>query len=106
VRVLFDQGTPVPLRRFLQAHHVETAFERGWNRLANDALLEVAERERFQVLVTTDQNLRYQQNLAGRTIAVVALTSTSWPRIRQVVTHVREAVDSAQPGTIREVVIP
>ena len=79
MRILFDQGTPVPLRSFLVNNHVETAFERGWNTLKNGALLVAAEREGFEILLTTDRNLRYQQNLTGVSIAIIVLSSTSWP---------------------------
>ncbi len=65
MKILFDQGTPVPLRRHLSGHDVTTAYEAGWSNLANGDLLRVAEQAGFQVLVTTDQNLRYQQNLDG-----------------------------------------
>ena len=80
MRVLFDQGKPAPLRRVLPLHIVETAFERGWSTLVNGELLSAAEAAGFDVLVTTDMNLRYQQDLASRRIAIVLLTSTSWPR--------------------------
>jgi len=66
MRVLFDQGTPVPLLRHLPDHRVETAHGRGWSNLRNGALLDRAEAEGFELLVTTDQSLRHQQNLAGR----------------------------------------
>jgi hypothetical protein len=66
MRILFDQGTPVPLRQHLTSHLVDTAFERGWSTLRNGELLDVAEHERYDLLITTDQNLRYQQQLATR----------------------------------------
>jgi hypothetical protein len=78
VRILFDQGTPVPLRESLPQHEVSTAYERGWSTLKNGELLDVAEREGFEVLVTTDSRLRHQQNLGARRIAIVCLLSTSW----------------------------
>ncbi len=106
MRVLFDQGTPVPLRRFLSRHEVATAYERGWSRLKNGDLLDIAEKDGFDVLVTTDTNLKYQQNLATRRIAVVVLGSTSWPRIRMVATEVVQAVDAAMVGSFTEVRIP
>jgi hypothetical protein len=84
VRVLFDQGTPVPLRKLLEPHLVDTAFERGWSLLKNGELLTVAEQAGFEGFVTTDRNLRYQQNLDGRRIAIIVLSSTSWPRIQPV----------------------
>ena len=81
MRALFDQGTPVPLRRRLPDHRVETAYERGWSDLRNSAVLDRAEAEGFDVLVTTDQSLRHQQNLAARRLSVLVPMSTSWPRI-------------------------
>jgi len=106
VRVLFDQGTPVPLRKHLAAHQIVTTFELGWNNLKNGELLQKSEESGFSVLVTTDQNLRYQQNLTGRTIAIIVLTTTSWPRIEREVERVVRAVDSAAPSSYVEVPIP
>ena len=81
MRILFDQGTPVPLRKLLNSHQVETAFERSWSTLTNGELLATAEQEDFKVFVTTDKNLGNQQNVSGLKIAIVVLSSTSWPRI-------------------------
>lgn len=72
MKILFDQGTPVPLRLALAGHSVTTAYEMGWADLANGDLLRVVEAQGFEVLVTTDKKLRYQQNLTGRTIAILA----------------------------------
>ena len=106
MRVLFDQGTPVPLRKHLSAHQVVTTFELGWNKLKNGELLQKAEEDGFSVLVTTDQNLRYQQSLVGRKIAIVVLATTSWPRIERTVESVAKAVDAATPGSYVEVPVP
>ncbi len=106
MRILFDQGTPAPLRRFLHHHEVVTAYERGWARLTNGLLLEAAESAGFELLVTTDTNLRYQQNLAERRIGIVVLTTTSWPRIQRATESVAQAVESAFPGCYIEVPIP
>jgi hypothetical protein len=103
VRVLFDQGTPAPLRHALVGHSVETAFDLGWGTLQNGALLAAAEAEGFEVLLTTDKNLKFQQNLAGRRLAVVVLSTTSWPRIRTATEKVLEAVECARPGSFTEV---
>jgi len=81
MKILFDQGTPVPLRTFLIGHQIETAYERGWAALENGALLDAAQAAGVNLLITTDQNLKYQQSLATRLIAVVVLSSTSGPRI-------------------------
>ena len=106
MRVLFDQGTPLPLREALINHVVSTAYERGWSTLKNGELLDIAEASAFDVFVTTDSRLRYQQNLSTRRIAVVCLLSTSWPRIRRVVSSVVDAVGAASPGSYFEVPVP
>ncbi len=103
MRVLFDQGTPVPLRKYLSAHEVVTTFELGWDALTNGDLLLQADREGFQVLVTTDQNLKYQQELSSRMIAIVVITTTSWPRIQQFVADVVFTVESATPSSYAEI---
>lgn len=81
MRVLFDQGVPSPLRVALSEHLVSTAREMGWDTLKNGELLSAAEIE-FEVFVTTDQSLKYQQNLQGRRLAMLVLPTTSWPRIQ------------------------
>jgi hypothetical protein len=106
VRVLFDQGTPVPLRDSLQQHEISTAFECGWSELNNGELLDTAEREGFAVFVTTDTKLKFQQNLAGRRIAIVALLTTSWPRIERATAEIVRAIAAATPGSYTEVSIP
>jgi hypothetical protein len=106
VRVLFDQGTPEPLRHLLAQHEVATAYERGWSRLKNGELLEAAENEGYEVLVTTDSNLKHQQNLQRRRIAIVVLSTPSWPRIQRSSTSVVPAIERATPGSYAEVAIP
>ncbi len=103
VKVLFDQGTPAPLRNALTAHEVETAFERGWSTLENGRLIAEAEAAGFEVFVTTDRNLKYQQNLATRTIAIVVLLTTSWPRIERQLAVVVKTVDAAVSNSYTEV---
>jgi hypothetical protein len=102
MKVLFDQGVPVPLRRQLVGHEIETVYERGWATLKNGALLSAAEGAGFAVFVTTDQQLRYQQNLAGRRLAILVLGTTSWPRIRAHVALVQSTLDSLAIGDYRE----
>jgi hypothetical protein len=106
VRVLFDQGTPAPLRTHLAPHEVVTAFELNWGALENGALLAQAESRGFDVLVTTDQNLLHQQNLRLRTVAIVVLTTTSWPRIRAAVPAIADAISAAVAGSYVEVNVP
>jgi len=105
VKVLFDQGTPVPLRRYLRPHEVTTVYELGWSTLQNGSLISQAEAAGFDVLITTDKNWKYQQNLSERSLAVVVLLSTSWPKIQAKVSEVVVAIDGAAKGSYIEVPI-
>jgi hypothetical protein len=105
MRILFDQGTLVPLRQHLTSHLVDTVFERGWSTLRNGELLDVAEHERYDLLITTDQNLRYQQHLAARVLAIIMLLSTSWPRIQRRIEAIQTAVERVVPGEYEEIAI-
>ncbi|MDT5124201.1 MAG: hypothetical protein QOC96_3683 [Acidobacteriota bacterium] len=106
MKILFDQGTPVPLRNHLPHHSVETAYEKGWSNLQNGELLARAEADGFDALITTDQNLRHQQNLMGRKISVVVLLTTSWPRIKPHLAPVVQAIDQLHPGSYEEIAFP
>lgn len=106
MRILFDQGTPAPLRRYLGGHEVVTLYERGWSGLKNGELLDAAEQDGFDVLVTTDSNMRYQQNLTGRRIAIVVLTTTRWPRIQSATDTVVQIIDQVTESSYTEVTIP
>jgi hypothetical protein len=97
MRILFDQGTPAPLRRALAGHTVLTAFEMRWTELDNGALLDAAELQ-FDALITTDRNLRYQQNISGRKLAIMVLPTTSWPTIQAHLSQVVSAVNSLRIG--------
>jgi predicted nuclease of predicted toxin-antitoxin system len=105
--VLFDNGTPRTLASFLIDHHTVTeARARGWQELENGELLNHAEAAGFEVLVTTDKNLVYQQNLAGRKIAIVVLGQGRWTLIKPNLAQIVAAVDAAKPGSFAEVEIP
>ena len=106
MQILFDQGTPVPLRRSLTGHVVATAYELGWSTVTNGDLIRLAEQEGYELLITTDTNLRYQQNLRSRSIAILVLTTTSWPRIRQFTTEIQAVVDAISEGDYQELLIP
>jgi hypothetical protein len=105
MRILFDQGTPAPLRTVLTAHAVSTAYEMGWTELDNGALLKATE-EKFDALITTDKQLQYQQRLKGRRLAILILPSTSWPKIQLYLPQVISAVDGLKPGEVRELTFP
>ena len=99
MKVLFDQGTPAPLRKSLTSHEVITAHEQRWSQLQNGELIAAAEVAGFEVFVTTDKNLKYQQNLAGRSLAIIVLLTTSWPRIKNHLPTAVAAIDQAQKGS-------
>lgn len=105
MRILFDQGTPAPLRHALIGHTVSTAYEMEWTQLDNGALLAAAEMQ-FDVFVTTDQNLRHQQNLSGRQLAILILPTTSWPKIRARAKQVISAVNALRPGDVVDLNLP
>ena len=104
--VLFDNGTPRGLARFLTGHSVEEARERGWEELANGDLIDVAEQAGFAVLVTTDKNIWHQQNLKARRIALVVLEHSQWPMVKLVAESIAAAVNAAEPGSYAEVAVP
>jgi len=105
MKILFDQGTPVPLRKYLTEHSVTTAYKEGWSNLSNGDLLKSAEDKGYQIFVTTDRNLRYQQNLSDRQIAIVVLLSTSWPRIRTQTDKVCGVINEIKLGDYAEISI-
>jgi hypothetical protein len=104
--ILVDNGTPRGLAQFLVGHSVEEARSRGWEELANGELIDAAEQAGFEVMVTTDKNIRYQQNLKGRKIALVVLEHSQWPMVKLVAQDIATAVNNAQPGSYLEVEIP
>lgn len=104
--VLFDHSTPAPLTSYLIGHTVTEARDRGWDRLSNGDLLAEAERAGFDVLLTADKNIRYQQNLSGRRIAIVVLSTPQWPVVRLHSERIAAAVSAATPGSYTEVNIP
>jgi len=105
VKILFDQGVPRPLRRYLAGHLINTTAERGWSTLENGVLLDRAEEDGYQLLITTDQSLRHQQNFAGRKIAILVLLSTAWPLIQLRVKEIQAAVNGMTPGDYKEISI-
>ena len=92
--------------RWLHGHTVEEALARGWDRLTNGELLKVAEEAGFDVLLTTDKNIQYQQNLKGRRIAIVVLGNPQRPAVHRYIERVVAAVNAATPGSYAEVEIP
>ena len=106
MRILLDHNTPAPLRYALLGHQVETAYERGWAELQNRDLITEAESAGFDLLITTDQGIRYQQNWAARSIALLVLSTNDWTQLRRFKGRIVEAIDSIQPSARVELEVP
>ena len=104
--ILFDYGTPRSIARWLHGHTVVEAIAKGWERLSNGALLNAAEEAGFDLLLSTDKNIRYQQNLEGRRIAIVILGNPQRPAVHRYIDRAVVAVNAATPGSYTEVEIP
>jgi hypothetical protein len=106
MKVLFDNGVPWAARKCLQGHIVVSAYRIGWHELTNGELIRKAEDSGFQVLVSTDKNIRYQQKLASRKIALVILGNSQWPIVQLHLDKIVAAVNACTPGSYTEVEIP
>ncbi len=106
MRILFDNGTPRGVAAALSAHIVDEARSHGWDTLRNGELLDAAEAAGFDVFVTTDRNLQYQQNLTARKIAVVVLSKGRWRLVKSRLPAIAMAVGAATPGSFVEIEIP
>lgn len=106
MRVLFDKNVPYGARQFLSKHQVETVDDQGWARIANGELLKTAEAAGFEVVVTADQNIVYQQSLEGRKLALVVLGSNIWPIVCNHEAAIKEQVDAAVPGSYAFIDMP
>ena len=106
MRTLFDNGTPNPIARSLPGHQIAFARQIGWHELKNGELLKQAEEAGNELLLTSDKNIRYQQNLSGRKIAIIVLGNQQWPDVRLHLERIRAAVHAEKPGSYAEVEIP
>jgi len=103
MKILFDNGTPWPIARSLSGHQISYARRIGWHELKNGEPIQRAEDAGYEVLLTSDKNIRYQQNLSGRRIALVVLGNPQWP---QHLDKIAAAVSACTPGSYTEVDIP
>jgi hypothetical protein len=104
--VLFDHGTPRGIARSLHPHTIKEAKAQGWDTLTNGELLRVAEEAGFDLLLTTDKNLRFRQNLRGRKLAIVVLSNSRWRLVCRALDSIATAVNAAKPGSYTVVEIP
>jgi len=106
MRILFDHGTPSGIARALSEHDVTEAIDRGWEKISNGELLAVAEQEGFDLLLTTDKNIRHQQNLSARKIGIVVLGNSTWRIVRLHLDRIASVVNETALGSYAEVEIP
>ena len=106
MRVLFDQGTPMPLAGYLREHTVRTALQEGWDRFSNGDLLSAAEAAGFDILLTTHNRLTHQQNLKGRKIAIVVISRNRWRLVQRLIPKIVAAVNEVKPGSYTLIDVP
>jgi hypothetical protein len=106
MKILFDNGTPNPIARSLAGHTVTFARKVGWHELSNGELIRKAEDAGYELLLSTDKNISYQQNLTGRKIALIVLGQQQWPIVRLHLDTIVAAVNTCTPGSYTEVEIP
>ena len=98
MKILLDECVPLQVRHALAEHEVTTAQRMGWSGISNGDLLDKAEHEGFQVFILADKNLRYQQNLSGRKIAILELWTNHRPTLEKHFAEIRAAVEKLSPG--------
>jgi hypothetical protein len=103
VKILLDENLPHQLRAYFQRHEAFTTAYLGWGGIKNGALIQAAEEAGFDVLISGDLSLEYQQNISGRRIAVVSLSSHNWRVIRPHAARIAAAVDEVKPGAFTPV---
>jgi predicted nuclease of predicted toxin-antitoxin system len=106
MKILFDNCTPNPIARSLSGHEVTFARHIGWHELKNGELIQRAEDAGFELILSTDRNIKYQQNIAGGKIAILVLGQQNWNLLRPHIQFVVDAVNAAIPGGYAEVDIP
>jgi hypothetical protein len=99
VTILLDESAPQKLRLLIDRRHtVATTWFQGWSGLQNGALLTAAEAAGFELFITADQEIAYQQNLQGRQIAILVLSTNNWRLIQTQIAKILEAIDTCTPG--------
>ena len=106
MKILFDHGVPKPIARSLTGHEVTYARLIGWHEMGNGELIQKAEQAGYEVLLSTDKNIRYQQNLTGRKIALVVLGNSQWPLVRLHLDKITATLNACKPGSYTEIEIP
>ena len=105
MKILLDECVPWPMHRLLTSHECSTAQRHDWGGIKNGRLLQLAEKE-FDLFITSDQNVRYQQNLAGRRIAILELSTNKLRRIKAAAALIQSTITSIRPSEFRRLEIP
>ncbi len=105
MKILLDECVPWPMHKLLTDHQCMTAQQHGWGGIKNGELLKLAEAE-FDLFITSDQNIRYQQNLAGRRMAILELSTNKLRRITASAALIQSTIVAMAPGEFRQLSIP
>src|SRR4051812_11006927 len=105
MKILLDECVPWPMHRILSQHSVTSVQAKGWSGIRNSELLRRAESE-FDLLITSDQNILYQQNVAARNIAILELSTNDLRRICVSMALIQQTVEAVKPGEFRHLEIP
>ncbi len=104
--LLFDRNIPNPLARYLTGFAIRRTDDEGWNTLKNGELLDAAERAGYFAMITADRNLCYQQNLFGRRLALLVLSTPRWTELREQVQAIQTGLNSLKAGGYMELTFP
>ena len=107
MKIILDESVPQNLRLLIEGGHtVVTTWFQGWSGLKNGALLNAAKEAGFDLFITADQELSYQQNLTGREMALVVLSTNNWSLVKAHIAEILAAINAVTPGSYTEVAIP
>jgi hypothetical protein len=106
MKLLLDECVPVQVRNALPEHEIHSATDPQWRGLSNGELLHLAEQQEFNVIIVADKNMRYQQNLSGRNIAILELWTNHRPTLEQHFQYIKTAVEQMLPGQYLELTAP
>jgi len=105
VKILLDECTPHVLKRLLTGFEIKTVQDQGWSGITNGELLRLTEGQ-FDILITSDQNLRYQQNLAKRRLAIIQLPTNQVPIVIKLTPQVQATLENIKAGVLISIPLP
>ena len=106
MKIILDESVPQKLRLLIEGHTVVTVAFQRWSGLKNGALLTAAEEAGYDLFITADQEIGYQQNLTGRKMALLVLSTNNWDHVKAAITKITAATDTVTPGSYAELEIP